>query len=306
MNVINNVPFRIVSGLKTNGILRGEREERVERVFPAVERLRRDSYEFINKNELVDSMSGTYVSSSAAYALSSIYQSDNFYSTSIPKSQMAANRAGIASTPGGSPIINSGADYNAYDSAMNWLNKFKPINTYNCFSDDFVYRPISCGKVTDTVFTQDHQYFLYALTADYDSAAKSYYAEQGYSIDAYMLMGIGFGESNASKSSSNPFGALASLNSSGINKAANRAIQALQDCELASTEADAKKWMDSDPFYQKAAEVLSYMDNGYSYGLDLKNVYETADQANKNAGRWRYAAAAGSTNEEYFAYYYYK
>ncbi len=72
MNVINNVPSRIVSGLKTNGILRGEREERVERVFPAVERLRRDSYEFINKNELVDSMSGTYVSSSAAYALSSI------------------------------------------------------------------------------------------------------------------------------------------------------------------------------------------------------------------------------------------
>ena len=219
---------------------------------------------------------------------------------------MAANRAGIASTPGGSPIINSAADYNAYNSAMNYLYRFTPINTYNCYSDDYVYRPISCGSVTDTIFTQDHQYFLYALTDKYNSAVKSYYANQGYTIDTYMIMGIGFGESNASQSSTNPFGAADPLSTPNVRNAYNRAIRALQDCGLASTEADAQRWMASDPFYQKAAEVLSYMDNGYSRGLNLKNIYETADQANQNAGRWRNAVKSGSTNEEDFAYYYYK
>lgn len=125
-------------------------------------------------------------------------------------------------------------------------------------------------------------------------------------IDAYMIMGIGFGESNASQTSSNPFGSLLSLGPVAEANSLNRAIQALQDCGLASNASGAKSLMQEDPFYLKAAEVLSYMDNGYSSGLNLKNVYETADQANQNARRWRYAVASKSNNKEDYAYFYYK
>lgn len=121
-----------------------------------------------------------------------------------------------------------------------------------------------------------------------------------------MIMGIGFGESNASQSSSNPFGALESLSDSAQNTATNRAIQALQSCGLAKNKSEAENMMAQDSFYQNAAEVLSYMDNGYSNNFNLITVYSTANQADKNADRWRSAAASGSTDKADYAYYYYK
>lgn len=260
---------------------------------------RQDCFENIDDEEYIGSLTSAY-SKSSVYASRGIYDSRNFSSTSISKTRMICNRAGLTyDVETGGPVISTGADLVAYRNASDYLNKFTPISVYNSYDNPD-------NGVTKTIYTQDHQYFLYALTDKYDSAAKGYYSYKGYKIDAYMIMGIGFGESNASQTSSNPFGALAPLSTSSINKATDRAIQALQNCGLAANIGEAKSLMASDPFYQKAAEVLSYLDNGYNYRLDPMNVYSTFDQANQNAERWRTAVANNSQNKQDFAYYYYK
>lgn len=115
-------------------------------------------------------------------------------------------------------------------------------------------------------------------------------------------MGIGFGESGGLQSSSNPFGELSPLSAESQNKATNRAIQALQDCGLASDATEAKRWMSSDPFYQKAANVLSYLDNTVEYNMDVNVTYQSFGLANSNAIRWRTAVAEHSTYKGDYAF----
>ena len=229
-----------------------------------------------------------------------IYATENYYSTSIPLTQMACNIANIGHTSSGQPIINSATDSAAYSAALNKLNAFTPIHVYNQYSDS----EIGKGSYEDTIFTYDHQYFLYALTENYEK--KSAYAAQGYEIDAYLLMGIAFGESNATVNhSDNPFGASEALGSDSVTKATERAVQALQDCGLAANASEAATLMASDSFYQKAAEVLSYMDNGYEYNTPLHVNYESLNYAMDDIERWREAVESGSTDESDYAYRYY-
>lgn len=257
---------------------------------------RRDYFENINEDDYIRPPPVGYTNTSAPYASSSIYKESNFYSTTVSKTQMACNIAGLACEPWGEPIFNSAQDYNEFNKAKKYIDDFTPISVYNSYDG-------SSSGVTKTIYTQDHQYFLYALTDKYDSAAKNYYTYHGYNIDAYLIMGIGFGESNASQTSSNPFGAVSSLSTASVNKATNRAVRALQDCGLAANQTEAKNMMASDPFYQKAAEVLSYLDNGFNYKLDPMKVYSTFDQANQNAERWR-TAVENKTQD--FSYIYYR
>lgn len=198
-----------------------------------------------------------------------------------------------------SPSINSGSDAKAYYSALSYLNKFTPIQTFNHYSAGNIGKE----SIEKTIFTYDHQYFLYALTDKYLN--KNEYAKQGYEIDAYLIMGIGFGESNASQKSSNPFGAAANLSSDAIESANSRAITALIDCGLASNSTEATNLLASDTFYAKAAQVLSYLDNGLKYGTPLEVNYESLKQAMPNVIRWRNAVETGSTNSDDFGYRYF-
>lgn len=211
---------------------------------------------------------------------------------------MAAQRAHISCTSGGSPIINNASDASAYSASLSYLQNFTPIETYNHYSEGNIGR----GSVEATIFTYDHQYFLYSLTNKYESSAKNYYAKQGYEIDAYLLMGIAYGESEALKSRTNPFGEASSLGSAAEEKARTRAVQALQDCGLAKNESAARTMMASDPFYEKAARVLSYMDNGKAYGTPLNVNYGCLDDAMPNIERWRNAVASGSQNRDDYGY----
>ncbi|MBP1563353.1 MAG: hypothetical protein J6C38_06515 [Oscillospiraceae bacterium] len=229
-----------------------------------------------------------------------IYAAENFYSTSMTLTEMACNIAGLYYVSSSDqPSINSGSDYQAYCRALSYLNEFTPIQTFNHYSPGAIGK----GSVEKTIFTYDHQYFLYALTDKYSN--KSAYANQDYEIDAYLIMGIGFGESNASQTSSNPFGATGSLSPEKIALANSRAIRALQDCGLASNATQASNLMNSDPFYAKAAQVLSYMDNGLAYGTPLNVNYQSLNQAMPNVNRWRNAVENGSTNPDDFGYRYF-
>jgi len=215
---------------------------------------------------------------------------------------MAAQRAKLNCTITGSPIINSGSEASAYWESVEYLSNFTPIETYNHYSEGNIGK----GSVENTIFTYDHQYFLYSLTNNYESSAKEYYAERGYEIDAYLLMGIAYSESNALKPEIrdpfNPFGETKPLGEEATEKAINRAILALQDCGLAKNESAARSMMESDPFYEKAARVLSYMDNGKAYGTPLNVNYQPIDEAMPNVERWRNAVAAGSQNEDDYGY----
>lgn len=237
------------------------------------------------------------VTAAAASTNDGIYNYANYHSTSISLEQMAAQRANI-NCDSGHPIINSGYEAAAYSKSLAYLKNFTPIETYNHYSPGNIGR----GSVENTIFTYDHQYFLYSLTNQYDSDTKEYYADQGYEIDAYLLMGIAYGESEAKKSSTNPFGELAQLSSASAEKAKNRAVQALQDCGFAKNESDARAMMESDPFYEKAARVLSFMDNGKDYNTPLNVNYQCLDSAMPNIERWRNAVASGSQNEDDYGY----
>lgn len=114
-----------------------------------------------------------------------------------------------------------------------------------------------------------------------------------------------YGESEALKSRSNPFGEVGTLGSVAAEKARNRAIQALQDCGLAKNESMARSMMSSDSFYEKAARVLSFMDNGITYGTPLNVNYECLDNAMPNIERWRNAVANGSQNSNDYGYRWY-
>lgn len=260
---------------------------------------RKDTFEYSERSQ---SENVVYSKPSAATnstsASGGIYDSANYYSTSIPLSQMAAQRAHISCTSGGSPIINSASDAAAYSASLSYLRNFTPIETYNHYSEGNIGR----GSVEATIFTYDHQYFLYSLTNNYDSSAKSYYAARGYKIDAYLLMGIAYGESEALKSRTNPFGEASNLGDAAAEKARNRAIQALQDCGLAKNESAARAMLVSDPFYEKAARVLSYMDNGKAYNTPLNVNYQCLDDAMPNIERWRNAVATGSQNKDDYGY----
>ena len=239
-------------------------------------------------------------SKSSVYASRGINDSRNFSSTSISKTRMICNRTGLTyDAKTGGPVISTGADLAAYRNASDYLNKFTPISVYNSYDNPD-------NGVTKTIYTQDHQYFLYVLTDKYDSAAKSYYSYYGYTIDDYTIMGIGFGESNASQGHSNPFGEVKSLSTSDKNTATNRAIRALQDCGLASNSSEARSMMAADPFYQKAADVLGHLDVGIKDKHNPMNVYSTFDWAKQNSERWRAAVANNSQNKEDFAFYYYR
>lgn len=128
---------------------------------------------------------------------------------------------------------------------------------------------------------------------------------QIYSINNF---GLKNGESNASKPRANgyfnPFGEASSLGDVAAEKARNRAVQALQDCGLAKDATAAQSMMDSDPFYEKAARVLSYMDNGIAYGTPLNVNYECLNSAMPNINRWRDAVARGSTDADDYGYRY--
>lgn len=63
--------------------------------------------------------------------------------------------------------------------------------------------------------------------------------------------------------------------------------------------------MASDFFYQKAARVLSYMDNGYEHETSLNENYESLNAAMDDIERWREAVESGSTDESDYAYRYY-
>lgn len=115
-------------------------------------------------------------------------------------------------------------------------------------------------------------------------------------------MGIAYGESEALKSRTNPFGEASSLGDAEAEKARTRAVQALQDCGLAKNESAARTMMSSDPFYEKAARVLSYMDNGKRYNTPLNVNYECLDGAMPNIERWRNAVASGSQNKDDYGY----
>lgn len=67
----------------------------------------------------------------------------------------------------------------------------------------------------------------------------------------------------------------------------------------------ASNLMNSDPFYAKAAQVLSYMDNGLAYGTPLNVNYQSLNQAMPNVNRWRNAVENGSTNPDDFGYRYF-
>lgn len=82
--------------------------------------VRLDTFEMISSDKFVDTLPETYATNKQLSNSNSIYKPENFDSTSIPLSKMAANRAGIASTSSGSPIINSSADYEAYNKAMTY------------------------------------------------------------------------------------------------------------------------------------------------------------------------------------------
>lgn len=235
------------------------------------------------------------------YSGNGIYDSANYYSTSISLRQMAAQRANISCTSSGEPIINSGSLATTYSQSYNYLLSFTPIETYNHYSAGNIGK----GSVEDTIFTYDHQYFLYSLTNNYESSSKAYYSERGYEIDAYLLMGIAYGESEALKSRTNSFGEAATLKPEAAEKAVERAIYALQDCGLAKNESAARSIMASDPFYEKAARVLSFMDNGIDYNTPLNVNYECLDNAMPNIERWRNAVATGSQNTYDYGYRWY-
>lgn len=217
-----------------------------------------------------------------------------FKSTSKTEVEMICNRAKLGyDAAKDAPIIEISSDINRFQEAAKFIDKYEAIEVYDGSNP---YETSETG-FSKTIYTHDHQYFLFALTENYGSDQKSYYAKQGSTIDAYMIMGIGFGESSAKQGHSNPFGSRIGLSDSSVTKATNRAITALQACGLAKNEAEAKEWMENDPFYQAAAEVLSYMDNGYTYKFNLNaSVYSSADQAHKNAEIWRSAVKSGYTS----------
>lgn len=268
----------------------------------AKESSRTDRFEHLERALLENEVyTKSSVSTNGVQSSNGIYDSSNYYSTSISLRQMAAQRAKITCNSSGEPIISNGSEAIAYNNSYNYLLGFTPIETYNHYSAGNIGK----GSVEDTIFTYDHQYFLFSLTNQYEASSKQYYSSRGYKVDAYLLMGIAYGESEALKSRSNPFGEVGTLGSVAAEKARNRAIQALQDCGLAKNESMARSMMSSDSFYEKAARVLSFMDNGITYGTPLNVNYECLDNAMPNIERWRNAVANGSQNSNDYGYRWY-
>lgn len=266
---------------------------------------KRDTFEYSDHSQSDNIVySKSIVTTNSTSASGGIYDFANYHSTSIPLLQMAAQRANVECTSSGTPMYKNASEVAAVTASYTYLSKFTPIETYNHYSEGDLGR----GLVEDTIFTYDHQYFLYSLTNNYESSSKQYYSDRGYEIDAYLLMGIAYGESNASKPSENrkfnPFGEASSLGNASAEKARNRAVQALQDCGLAKDATAAQSMMDSDPFYEKAARVLSYMDNGIAYDIPLNVNYESLNSAMPNINRWRNAVASGSTDRDDYSYRY--
>lgn len=296
MNTINNI--KVEKGITFNTNERTV-SKAVTQEEPNTKVSRRDTFEFLDRSQSDNVVYSKFSNvTSVGSASDDIYDSSNYYSTSIPLSQMAAQRAHISCTSSGSPIINSATEASAYSASLSYLKKFTPIETYNHYSEGNIGR----GSVEATIFTYDHQYFLYSLTNNYESSAKEYYATRGYEIDAYLLMGIAYGESEALKSRTNSFGEASSLSDSAAEKARTRAIQALQDCGLAKNESAARTMMETDTFYEKAARVLSYMDNGIESNTPLNVNYGCLDDAMPNIERWRNAVASGSQNKDDYGY----
>lgn len=301
MNTIVNTTNCIGNGTEQIGKLLPQQTAN-KQVELVKESSRKDRFEHLEKDSLENTVyTKSGVSTNGLQSSNGIYDSSNYYSTSISLRQMAAQRAGVACSSSGEPIINGGYDAIAYNNSYNYLLGFTPIETYNQYSAGNIGK----GSVEDTIFTYDHQYFLFSLTNQYESSSKQYYSSRGYKIDAYLLMGIAYGESEALKSRSNPFGEASALGSEAAEKARNRAVQALQDCGLAKNESVARSMMSSDPFYEKAARVLSFMDNGIAYGTPLNVNYECLDNAMPNIERWRSAVANGSQNSNDYSYRWY-
>lgn len=118
-------------------------------------------------------------------------------------------------------------------------------------------------------------------------------------------MGICFGESNANKNSQNPFGRVENLSYIQKSITYDRTISALKTSKIASNDNEAKAIMDNDNFYKCAAEVLSYLDNGKKYNVDITVTYQSLTQAMTNIERWRNAVSNNSQEESDYAYYYY-
>ena len=104
MNTITNI--NVEKGINLNTIERTSAKT-VTQEEPNTKTSRKDTFEFSDRSQ---SDSGVYSNPGVAPASTSasggIYDSANYYSTSIPLSQMAAQRAHISCTSGGSPIIN--------------------------------------------------------------------------------------------------------------------------------------------------------------------------------------------------------
>lgn len=302
MNTITNIgvekgiPLYTNEKTKSSAVAQSEFDTKVSK---------RDTFEYSDHSQsdnIVYSKPSAATNSTSASG--GIYDSANYHSTSISLIQMAAQRSKIECRSDGTPIYKNAVEASIVGLSLGYLSSFTPIETYNHYSEGNYGR----SSVESTIFTYDHQYFLYSLTNNYDSSSKKYYSERGYEIDAYLLMGIAYGESNASKPKDNgyfnPFGEASSLTEASAEKARNRAVQALQDCGLAKDATAAKSMMDSDPFYEKAARVLSYMDNGIAYNVPLNVNYGCLDSAMPNINRWRNAVASGSTNKDDYGYRY--
>ena len=103
----------------------------------------------------------------------------------------------------------------------------------------FTYIPAK--KTYDTnisdLLCEKHQKYLYFLAAEYDEEKKGYFAELGYEIDGYLLIGVLIGESNAGKESSNHFGFTIDLSDNISYTVLTRASSALLSSGIADDES---------------------------------------------------------------------
>lgn len=158
------------------------------------------------------------------------------------------------------------------------------------------FDPVSFHTNYYAVNDADHQKAMFALGSNLPQDIQDHFANDGYYLDGYGIMGIAIGESCGGAMSSNYFGGkgLSSTPQSRRDQAMNITSQSLVDAGIASDLKEAQNLIKNDSFYSQLNDFTTYAINATEDNVDAHVCWEVIDDGLRaDTQRWRDNEAKG-------------
>jgi hypothetical protein len=195
------------------------------------------------------------------------------------------------------------------------------------FNNDYTQNPNTDFGISPSVNEKniiktnvDYQVLLQAVLYEYKNA--EVYRDSGFTLDGFTLVGICFGESNATRKK-NLFGSTMNLPSKEQDVGKEAVISALLKSGLAATREHAIVIINNDDgatgysgkgFYTQVGKLIGHLEydiklhtkNGIVSDLDISTNYTSYARAEANAINWRnFSTMSDKSDIKYYSYQYY-